>query len=215
MPDTSKQAQIPGKYVNDTGDDFVAPLAALLMGVGLLGENNKDSKEGLNELKEGALGVSKWLGAFAGGAGILGVGTAIVSAFTAAQEPTRVALIVGGSLIGAAAAIALALVVQGDVRARAASAVAQYEARSTTSAAFLSLSSSVLRVPAEQAANGSSSLLYAFARPPRKLRVKAKDHANGMRVTGVRRTPGGELQVRLEDGDWVPESDVETFEVSA
>jgi hypothetical protein len=209
------KAQIPSKYINDAGDDFAPPLAALLIGLGLLGTENKESREGLNELKEGALGVSKWLGGLAGGGGIAGLATAIASAFTGAQEPTRVALVAGGSLIAAAAAIAVALVVQGDARARAASTVAQYEARSATSSAFLALARSVSNPSPVGAENGPLSLLYAFARPQKRLRVKAKNHAEEMRVTGIRRMPGGELQVRLEDGDWIPEREVETFEVHA
>jgi hypothetical protein len=43
--------------------------------------------------KRGPLSLSKWLGGLAGSAGIVGILTSIVSAFTAAHEPTRVALV--------------------------------------------------------------------------------------------------------------------------
>jgi hypothetical protein len=211
----AEKAQIPAKYINEAGDDFASPLAAVLQGIGLLGQDNKDSKEGLNELQEGALSFSKWLGGLAGAGGLAGVVTAIVGAFSSAHEPTRVALVSGGSLIAVAAVIALALVVQGDARARAASTVAQYEARSQISSAFLTLTSSLLNPSAAATKNGSSSLLFGFAPPPTRLRVKAKDHDKEMSVTGVRRTSDGEVQVKLDDGDWVPESDVETFHVDA
>jgi len=67
------------------------------MGLGLLGENNADQKDGLNELKEGALGVSKWLSGLLGAAGLAGLVAAIGPAFTGAKEPTRVGLIGGGA----------------------------------------------------------------------------------------------------------------------
>jgi hypothetical protein len=141
------RAQIPGRYVDAEGNDFATPVAAVLMGVGLLGTNDANSSEGLSELKDGALSLSKWLGGLAGAAGLAGLVTAIVGAFSSAQEPTRVALIAGGSLIAASAAIAVALVVRGDTRARAVSAVAQYEARSHVAESFMSLMRGVLLHP--------------------------------------------------------------------
>jgi hypothetical protein len=36
-----------------------------------------------------------------------------------------------------------------------------------------------------------------------------------MSVRSVRRLASGELQLKLEDGDWVPESDIEAFHVDA
>jgi ligand-binding sensor protein len=50
----AEKTQIPGKYINDGGDDFAPPLANLLVGLGLLGRENTDKEDGLNELKEGA-----------------------------------------------------------------------------------------------------------------------------------------------------------------
>lgn len=205
-----KSTQIPGKYIADSGADFSEPLSYLLVQLGLLGKQNMNQDDGLNELKEGALGLSKWVGRIAGGAGVAGLVTSIASAFTHAHEPTRVALISGGSAIAAAAAIAVALVVRADVRARATSTVAQYEARSQISSAFLALSGSLLPPPTQTKSN-SSSLLFAFVQLPAHLRVRAKNHDTEMGVRGLRRVAGGELQVKLEDGDWIPESDVETF----
>lgn len=213
----AEKAQIPGKYLKDDSDDFAAPLAALLTGVGLLGTENKNQKEGLNELQEGALGVSKWIGTAAGATGIAGLVTTIVGGFSSAQEPTRVAAIAGGSVVLAAGVIALGFVVRADVRARVGSTMAQYEARSQVSTAFLALAGVLLgpTPPATPATNGGSSaaaLLSTLSALGRYLRVKAKNHPDELGVVGVRLVPGGELQIRLEDGDWVTSADVETFE---
>ena len=219
MPD---KTQIPGKYIDDAGDDFAPPLAHLLEGLGLLGKDNSDQKDGLNELKEGALSITQWLAGLLGAAGLAGLVAAIGPAFTDADEPTRVGFLGGGSLIAAAAAIAVALVVRADVQARASSTVAQYDARTQVTSAFLALTSSLLDPPAAQAdppaaqaKNGSSSLLFALAARPGRIHVKTKNNGNQMLVKkgGVRRTAGGELQIHLEDGDWIPDSEVETFQV--
>jgi hypothetical protein len=103
----------------------------------------------------------------------------------------------------------VAIVVQADVRSRAAGTVAQYEARSRVSAAFLALSGGMLHGP--EKANGSLDVLYALAGLPQGLRVRAKDYDEDRIVTGVQRTSSGELQLRLEGGDWVDGSDIETF----
>jgi hypothetical protein len=210
-----KKAQIPGKYLNDAGDDFALPMANLLVGLGLLGTDNQNQKDGLNELKEGALGISRWLGALVGATGLVGLATSLGGVFGDAKEPTRVAMIAGGSLIAAGGLIALAFIVRGDVGARVGSAVAQYEARTQVSTAFLALMSTLLRpaAPTTPTTNGASSesLLSTLTAMGQSLRVKAKNHDDELRVVGVRRVPGGELQIRLEDGDWVPASDIETF----
>jgi hypothetical protein len=198
MPD---KAQIPGKYIDDAGDDFAPPLAHLLEGLGLLGEDNKDKRDGLNELKEGALSITQWLAGLLGAAGIAGLAAAIGPLFTGANEPTRVGFVGGGALIAASAAIAVALVVRADVQARASSTVAQYDARAQVSTAFLALTNSLLDPPAAPAKDDSSSLLFAVTARPGRINVKTKNNGNQMVVKDVRRTAGGELQIRLEDGD--------------
>ena len=179
------RTQVPAKYLDENGNDFADPLSNLLISVGLLGQDNKDQADGLNELKEGALGMSKWLGGLAAAAGIVGIATSITGAISAAHEPTRVALVAGGALIGAAGIIAVALVVRGDVAARAASTVAQYEARSQISAAFLSFSSAL------------ESLAAPTAKPVTTNGPANGDDETRSRAVGVRLGPDG-LQILYE-----------------
>jgi hypothetical protein len=169
------RSQIPARYLDDDGADFAAPTSSLLVALGLLGEENAYKPDGLNELQEGALSFSKWVGGLAGSAGLAGVVTSIVSAFTHAHEPTRVALIAGGSLIAAAAVIAVALVVQADARARAQSTAAQYAARSEVSAAFLALADGVLGPAGDESTTNHSRRLRTGRRrvasgPPTRSR---------------------------------------------
>lgn len=210
---SADKSQLPGKYVNADADDFGPPLSNLLIDVGLLGTDNKNQKDGLNELQEGALSGTKWLSSIVGSAGLVGLVTALGAAFSSGKEPTRVALTAGGSVIATACIIAVALVVRRDVSARAQSTVAQYAARGQISAAFLALARSLLEPAPAHEKNGSRDFLYAYLRNENKLLVKAKNHGGEMRVTAGPRIlgTGGELEIQLDDGDWVPVSDIEAF----
>jgi hypothetical protein len=178
------RTQIPAKYLDDAGNDFADPLSNLLIKVGLLGQDNKDQADGLNELKEGALSLSKWLGGLAAAAGVAGILTSITGAITAAHEPTRVALVAGGALVGAAGIIAVALVVRGDVAARSSSAMAQYEARSQISSAFLALSGVLTR---SASSTGLPATTNGDAATPAQPRTEENEVSG--RAFGVRFAP--------------------------
>lgn len=189
------RTQIPAKFLDDEGNDFADPLANLLISVGLLGQQNKDQADGLNELKEGALSVSKWLGGLAAAAGVAGIATSIGGAVTSAHEPTRVALVAGGALVAAAGVIAVALVVRADVAARSASTVAQYEARSDISSAFLALSSALVRP-----ASPTVELAPTNGGPLTTSTIEADETKLRARKFGFQIAPGegGGLQIQVQ-----------------
>lgn len=94
----------------------------------------------LQVMTAGATSISKWIAAHvAGGGGLAAIATGLNGFFGSVGPANldtpliRAAFILGGSLIGSAVVIALAMVVRADVSGRASSSAAQFEARDATS----------------------------------------------------------------------------------
>lgn len=153
----------------------------------------------------------------AGGAGASIVGFAVTE-FRGGSTSIKVAFIVALALILGAAALALARVLDGDVRGRSAVAVAQYEARRQIIAAMLTSGA-----PAKPTTAGGQpaadvkhvtvpDILAALAAFP-KLSVKTA--AGEAEVVGQRWTNAQDgLQLKLDDGDWVGIDRIETYTAS-
>ncbi|GAA0943710.1 hypothetical protein [Virgisporangium aurantiacum] len=128
-------------------------LDELLQGLALLGEEserataaaggwNDKTPPSMQVIKSGATAVtrwwSKWIAAVGGLAGAIPVVTGFFTTFIGdVGEAVTVALIAGGAVVFSATAIALALFVSGDLRARGHASAARQAARGVVTAAFL------------------------------------------------------------------------------
>lgn len=213
--------QLPGKNVNPEGADLSEPLKQLLSDLNLL-EPSTQPTDGvgvtgtpysLQVIRAGALALNKAWATIAGLAGVSGLITAIGGAWQADHAGSRVALIAGGSFITAAAFVAVALIVRGDVGARAATTVAQYHARAAVAISFLAAAKGAGEAATPGATGGSAAedLLAALALHPSSVEAQAGGQFFGVR--GIRRLAGKERQVKNPDGDWIGFSEIEGFRV--
>ena len=145
--------QWPAKAYASEGDDLSAPIKQLLADLRLL-ENPlgnekvsliKGTPQSLQVMTSGATSIAKLVVALvAGGGGLAAIATGLNGFFgrvgpEGLDTPlVRSAFVMGGSLLGAAVVLALAIVVRADVSGRASSSAAQFEARAAVASALLS-----------------------------------------------------------------------------
>lgn len=121
----------------------------------------------------------------------------------------RVALISGGGLLRSVIALDIALIVRGDIAARAQASVAQYRARENVAQTFFDLVRSGSGTDASSSTLGSGVLLPLLAAHG-VLRIRGDDVVDATIVTGGRRTSDGSIELRA-GGDWIPVERIETF----
>ena len=140
--------QIPEQATAPNGDDLLGPLQQLLTGVNTLGGANGSTggafsspAQSVAVIESGATALTKW---WSGAIAALGGATAITAAVTrfwnGQQGGARIAMIATTGAVVAAIAIALAIIIHGDVTGRAAGAVAIYAARQGITETFLEVS---------------------------------------------------------------------------
>lgn len=129
------------------GTDLVGPLQTVLRQINVL-PDEKASASGASGLlstpdsvaviESGATALSKWWTALVGALGGTAVIVGAVQRFWSNQTGgTRIALIASFAGFLAAAVLAIAIIVSADVRGRATGSVAEYNARSDVTVAFL------------------------------------------------------------------------------
>src|ERR1035437_7127104 len=135
MPDDP--VTIPGQSVDSTESDILGPLQKLLAGVSAWGGSNASTggafstpDQAVAIIESGATALTKW---WAGAVGAVGGTTAISAAVTKFWSDqhggTRIALVATTGAVLASAAVAPAVIISSDVRARALGASALYGAR--------------------------------------------------------------------------------------
>lgn len=136
-----------------------------------------------------------------------------------AQEASvKAALAASLGFVIAAAAVAIALIVSSDVRARAAATVAQYSARARVVESFLTTTPS-----AREESSAATTSVPSAAEPTTRELLMAMSAASGrlrivtlegeQSVTAVRTSADGTLELQ-GSGGWIPLAEVKGFELS-
>lgn len=193
---TTTSVQWPAKAYASEGEDLSAPIKQLLTDLRLLESplaNEevtwvKGTPQSLQVMTSGATSISKWVAALvAGGGGLAAIATGLNGFFGAVGPDeldtplVRASFILGGSLLGAAVVLALALVVRADVSGRASSSAAQFEARAAVASALLNSFVSPVAPPVEapgyaiQKKDGSWSSVEKFVWQQNELVAKIED----------------------------------------
>jgi len=118
---------------------------------------NENTPPSVQSIKAGTMGLTRWwvkaVASFGGVSGLAALVTGFIKNLRSeAGDPVAVALIGGGALIIAAAFIAIALFVFGDLRARGQAAAARYTARGEVTAAFLAATAEMKATSTQQTA---------------------------------------------------------------
>lgn len=217
------EVRIPGAPIQSEATDIADPLRVLLVDLGLL-ESSTDLEKGvsltggtpasLQVIKAGALSVTKAWTALTASAGFAGASATLIAAWKAASDNLQIALIGGASLILAATAIAIALIVRGDVGARAATTVELYRSRAQISNSFLAavLAATTTSTTTEGQSPAEPHDTLADVLASFRIEVPGQDSSPGL--YGVRRRRGhNDPQIRRGDGDWVDVSRDVGFEI--
>ncbi len=217
--DTALQDDVawPQNAFDADGKDLAKPVSALLRKLALL-ETKEDAEKGvgpvagtpysLQVITAGATSGAKVAGVAASSASFTG---ALASAWAAARQsqlPLQIALVAAGGLILAAGVIAVAIIVQSDVRARGSATDAVYRARAAVTTEFLRQAAT--KATPQAVPSPALALLNALSAFPGKVKVKSADGGE-QRVTGIANRNEG-LQIRLADGDWIRIADVTSFD---
>lgn len=138
--------------------DILTPVRNLLQGINLLGAvpaavvpapgtesdtsaNTNGTLPGVAILEANATKVSKLFAGLAGGSGALaGIGAAIASFWNIATPDLRLVIVGGASAVMAFAVMAVAIIVNADLKSRAAGQIAIYQARQAITTQFLAAS---------------------------------------------------------------------------
>lgn len=182
----------PVSAVDLTGDDVPVRLDKLLQSLQLLGTDddreattaqawNAETPPSLQVIKSGSLAITKksivWVKNYGGIAGLLAAVGGVVSSFSGqVGKPVTVALIGSAALILSSVAIALGLLVKGDLEARGAATAARHQGRAEVAAAFLAATAAMPagKAPEAEPSNERTLLddfLEALRAYPDKVRV--------------------------------------------
>jgi hypothetical protein len=214
-----KRVQLPGDVVARDDKSLSTPLQQLLRDLGLL-ETTADAEKGvslrgtpdsLQVIRAGALSVSKGWTAFTATAGGAGAVSTLIAAWKSSPGDQRLVLIGGASVILAATAIAIAMIVRGDLGARAATSAELYRARARISSAFIQAAVAATgRGSAQPSALAGDTLQQLLA----AVNVAVPNENASSGLYGVRKRAGHHgLEIRRSDGDWVRVTAVPDFEL--
>ena len=197
-------------------DDVAAPLKQLLRDLALLEDEapgdvtlRKGTPESLQVIRAGALDVTKVWTSITGAAGLAGAVTTLGAAWKAAPDNLQITLVGGASVILAATAIAIALIIRSDVAGRATTTAALYRSRAQVSNAFLAS-----LVAVGPTSGGGSTPTDTLTKLLGAFQVKVPGQAASPGLYGLRKkSASGPYELRRGDGDWVDLSPKVTFEV--
>jgi hypothetical protein len=162
------KVQIPADSTDQKGDDVLVPLKDLLEGLNALGPAGSATgsaltspSQGVAIIESGATALSKVWTTLVGALGGVTAITAVATRFWDGQQGgTRVAVVLATGAVIAAVAIALAVIVSADVRARGTGAAAIYDARSAIAVKFLEVSAAEKPAPPKPAAPASTESVH-------------------------------------------------------
>jgi len=208
--------RFPGNAQFAAGEDVSAPLVQLLRDLHILATETDMEKAGsatsaftgppqsVAIIEAGATALGKWwTAALAAGASLTAIVAAIQGIWGNEHDPVRIAFVASAAVVLAAIAIAIGIIVSGDVQGRGAGSLAEYHARAQVAATFLTLSRS------GQAPGASSAGGYVSAGLAGRFQGKVKGSAAYEPVTDLRFDPdGGQAEFKIGD-DWVAARRVE------
>lgn len=121
--------QIPGQVKKNSGDDLAQPINELLLMLSL--ESEKNTAEPMAMIKSDALDLTKWIAGLMGAGGLLSgaFGSFVAWNVASGHEALKVAIVIAVAAIVSASVLMIGWVTTTDVRARAATQQARYDAR--------------------------------------------------------------------------------------
>lgn len=183
---------------------------------------NGETPASLQVIKSGALSITRTgtrVVASAGGAtaALSAVLAGVASALTQVGSPVVICLIASAAFVLSATAVACAIFVSGDLRARGVATAARNAGRSEVASAFLRATVQLPRITPSAGAPSAASIgmqqqiLLALAAFPGKLRFRVKDDSNWRTATGARRHPEHNVQICDEKGFWTALGEIEDY----
>src|SRR6202035_1466809 len=144
--------QFPGEAFGDHSDDLSPPIVQLLQDLHVLASGTdlaqadgrqaafKGPPQSVAIIEAGATALGKWWATTLGaGAGLTAIVATVQGIWGNEHDLVRVAFVGGAAVVLAALAVAIGLIVSGDVRGRAAGAVAEYQARAQVASTFMTV----------------------------------------------------------------------------
>ena len=183
---------------------------------------NAETPPSMQVIKAGTMNLTKksiaWVAGFGGIPGALAALAAIIVPFTGrVGEPVTVTLLGSAALIISAGAIALALLVKGDLEARGVATAARHEGRAEVTAAFLAATAAM---PTKTARGKSSSgrtlsedFFEALRAYPDKVRVTTASKKDA-RVKSIWRS-STDSELRLLIGDRSSQDEIGLKEITS
>jgi hypothetical protein len=204
--------RFPAEARQDDGTDLSPPIVQLLQDIHVLAPGKAlQSADGAQAvfngppqsvaiIEAGATALGKWWATTLGaGAGLTGIVAAVKGIWGNEPEPVRVALVAGAAIVLSALSVAIAVIVNGDVRGRAAGSVAEYQARAQVATAFLGASAGGSKSAAVQATDGYLVSTGIQGRYEGKLKGSPVYEA----VTGFRVALDGPSEIKVGNA-WLP-----------
>ncbi|BFU43482.1 hypothetical protein [Krasilnikovia sp. MM14-A1004] len=189
-------------------------LASLLMSLQLLADDKDragavgaswtaDTPASVQAIKSGATAITramtKWVGGAGGVAAALSAGAAVVVPLVGhVGQAVVVALIGSAALLGSGVAIACALLISGDLRARGEATAARHAGRAEVASAFLRATATTPMMNQVH----QNDILFALSSFPGKVRLIAKGDSHAELATGIRTQADHRVQIGTKSGDW-------------
>ncbi|WP_412751974.1 hypothetical protein [Krasilnikovia sp. M28-CT-15] len=200
-------------------------LASLLMALQLLADDkdregavsaswNADTPPSVQAIKSGATAITramtKWVGGAGGVTAAVSAGAAIVAQVNHLGQAVVVALIGSAALLGSGVAIACALLISGDLRARGEATAARHAGRAEVASAFLRATATTPMVNQVH----QTDILFALSSFPGKVRLIAKGDNHAELATGIRTQSDHRVQIGTKSGDWKFLEEIEGYTTS-
>jgi hypothetical protein len=196
------------------------PALDLLREQGTEVTSDADTPVSLQVIQAGSLAFSRfWNKVVAGGVTVAGLTTAVGGVVTnlthSLPDAVGAALVVGGLLVIAAGAIAIAVIVAADARSLADATIAQMNGRTAIATALIEAANQAGAATAAgdtTAISTRDALLLAVSAFPGRLRISDSTGAPTEAVVGIRNTGDEGLRLLVESGDWIPVDKVRHFQ---
>ncbi|RZU49253.1 hypothetical protein EV385_0995 [Krasilnikovia cinnamomea] len=201
-------------------------LASLLMSLQLLADDkdregavsaswNADTPPSVQAIKSGATAITramtKWVGGVGGVAAALSAAAAVVVPVVGqVGQAVVVALIASAALLGSGVAIACALLISGDLRARGEATAARHAGRAEVASAFLRATATAPMLNQVH----QNDILFALSSFPGKVRLIAKGENHPELATGIRTQADHRVQIGTKSGDWKFLEEIEGYTTS-
>jgi hypothetical protein len=183
---------------------------------------NGETPASLQVIKSGALAITR-----TGTKAVAGVGgataalsailAAVASALTRVGSPVVICLIASAAFVLSTTAVACAIFVSGDLRARGVATAARHAGRSEVASAFLRATVQLPRTAPPEAAPPAApigmqqQILWALAAFPGQIHFRVRNDSNWRMATGARRHPEHSVQICDDKGFWTAVGEIEDY----